>query len=97
MPDIVLEVQPFSQGRQSCGAGDGGRALSRILAVAAMLAVLPGCSDPEERQPSAEEVQRYTAKIDRAEVEARAKAVEASRAEERERDENHLAQVPSQD
>lgn len=93
MPDIVLEVQPFSQGRQSRGAGDGGR----LLAVAALLAVLPGCSDPEERQPSAAEVQRYTAKIDRAEAQARAKAVEASRAEERSRDENHLAQVPAQD
>lgn len=71
--------------------------MSRGLAVSALIAGLSGCSDPEERQPSAAEVQRYTAKIERADAEAKAKAIRASRAQEQAQDENHLARVPAQD
>lgn len=71
--------------------------MRRGLGIAALFAALSGCSDPEEKQPSPGEVQRYTAKIDRAEAEATAKAVQASRAEEEARHQNHLAQVPAQD
>lgn len=60
-----------------------------------LLAGLGACGDEAERQPTAAEVLRYTNEIDRAEAEAKAKAVQASRAKEKAVDEKHLARVPA--
>jgi hypothetical protein len=61
-----------------------------------LLCGLSGCGGgDDDRQPSAEEVQRYTTQIDRAEAAAKAKAVQESQAKEAVRDEAARANVPA--
>jgi hypothetical protein len=61
-----------------------------------LLFAIGGCGREEERQPTAAEVQAYTKKIDRAEAEAKAKAIRASRAKEKAVEQKHLERVPAQ-
>lgn len=73
--------------------GSGRNFLLPIL----LLFAAGGCGSEEERQPTPAEVQAYMKKIDRAEAEAKAKAVQASRAKEKAVEERHLERVPAQD
>jgi membrane protein involved in colicin uptake len=70
--------------------------LPAYVASILLLTGLHGCGE-QERQPSAAEVRRYTDAIDRAEAEAKAKAVRESRAKEEAVSEAHLERVPRQD
>ena len=70
--------------------------MSRHLPALLLLA-LCACGSDEDRQPTAAEVRQYTARIDRAEAEAKAAAVRESRAEEKSRADQHQARVPAQD
>ena len=73
------------------------RRLKLILPLLAAFSLITGCSGKEEdRQPSAAEIREYTARIDRAEAEAKAKAIRESRAVEEARDRQARARVPAQ-
>ena len=61
-----------------------------------LFAGVGGCGDEAEREPTAAEVRRFTDQIDRAEAEAKAKAVRTSRAKEDQREKEHQARVPAQ-
>ena len=60
------------------------------------LCLAAGCAQREEdRQPTAAEVKEYTARIDRAEADAKAKAIRESRAKEDATDRLARARVPA--
>ena len=60
------------------------------------LCLAGACAEREEdRQPSAAEVREYIARVDRAEAEAKAKAIQDSRAKEEATDRLARARVPA--
>ena len=56
-----------------------------------------GAGSDEDRQPTAAEVKAYTEKMERDEARARAVAIRDSRAKEEARDQEHQANMSTQD